>query len=306
MAVSKARRASATRKEKPEADAGSRGKDLAAGETSKHLDASQQRQAAAHAAPQAIVIHEVVREEGESELHRSGSALFWSALAAGLSMGFSLLTLALLQSMLPHKPWAPILAAPGYCVGFIIVIMGRQQLFTESTLTVMLPLFVHRDLKTATAILRLWAIVLGANLLGTIIIARLLSFSTVFDSGMQDAMRSAGIAMVHGESGAAFLKAIFAGWLIALMVWILPSARAARLFVILLLTYVVALGRFPHVVAGSVEAAYAVFAGGATVLDYMHGFLLPTLLGNTLGGVALAALLNHAPLADDFADAPST
>jgi len=274
----------------------------AAGAGSERLDSAQQRQAATHASPQAIVIHEVVREEGEVEIRRSFGALFWSGTAAGLSMGFSLLTLALLKSLLPHERWADIAAAPGYCVGFIIVILGRQQLFTESTLTAMLPLFVHRDLKTFTRVMRLWGIVLVANLLGTTLVARLLSLPGVFDPETHQAMLHVGMEIIHSNTIGGFLKAIFAGWLIALMVWVLPSARSARLFVILILTYVVALGHFPHIVAGSVEAAFAVFSGNADVRDYLTGFLLPILIGNTLGGVALAALLNHAALADEFAE----
>ena len=272
-----------------------------AGESSEHLDSTQQRQAASHASPQAIVIHEVVREEGEAEIRRSVGALFWSGTAAGLSMGFSLLTLALLTANLPAERWTVIAAAPGYCVGFVIVILGRQQLFTESTLTAMLPLFVHRDLRTLMAVLRLWGIVLVANLLGTTLVARLLSIEGVFDPAVHDSMRHIGVEIVHSGTIAGVLKAIFAGWLIALMVWVLPSARSARLFVILILTYVVSLGHFPHIVAGSVEAAFAVFSGDAGVGEYLTGFLFPTLLGNTIGGVALAALLNHAPLADEFA-----
>lgn len=277
--------------------------EVPAGESSDQLDPVQQRQAASHTSPQAIVIHEVIREEGELELRRSTGALFWSGTAAGLSMGFSLLTLAFLQAQLPRAPWAHILAAPGYCVGFIIVILGRQQLFTESTLTAVLPLFVHRDLKTLTAVARLWAVVLAANLLGTTLVAFLLSRPGVFEPSVVEAFRSVGREIVGEGNGAGILKAVFSGWLIALMVWILPSARSARLFVILILTYVVALGHFPHVVAGSVEAAFAVFDGDATVSQYFLGFLLPTLLGNVIGGVALAGLLNHAPLADEFEDA---
>ncbi len=272
-----------------------------AGAKSEHLDTAQQHQAAAHTSPQAIVIHEVVREEGETELRRSASALAWSAFAAGASMGFSLLTLALLQARLPQAPWAEILSAAGYTVGFIIVIMGRQQLFTESTLTAMLPLFVHRDRKTLVRIVRLWAIVLVANLLGTALVARLLSLPGVFEPNVQEAMRGLGAAIVHSDTLPAFIRAIFAGWLIALMVWVLPSARSARLLVILLFTYVVGLGHFPHIVAGSVEAAYAVYSGAAGLSGYFTGFLLPTLIGNTIGGVALAALLNHAPLAEELA-----
>lgn len=277
-----------------------------AGESSEHLDSSQQRQAASHASPQAIVIHEVVREEGEAEIRRSSSALFWSGSAAGLSMGFSLLTLALLKSLLPDQRWSEIVAAPGYCVGFIIVILGRQQLFTESTLTAMLPLFVHRNMETLAGVVRLWAIVLVANLLGTTLVAFLLSLPGVFDPATHESMRHIGMEIVQSGSASGFVKATFAGWLIALMVWVLPSARSARLFVILILTYVVSLGHLPHVIAGSVEAAFVVFTGDAGIKDYFLGFLVPTLLGNTLGGIALAALLNHAPLANEFAESEPT
>jgi formate/nitrite transporter FocA (FNT family) len=64
---------------------------------------------------------------------------------------------------------------------------------------------------------------------------------------------------------------------------------------------VVSLGHFPHIVAGSTDATYAMFSGRADVRDYLLGFLAPTLFGNTIGGVALAAILNHAPVAHDLA-----
>ena len=97
-----------------------------------------------------------------------------------------------------------------------------------------------------------------------------------------------------------FLKAVLAGWLIALMVWLLPSARSARILVIMLLTYVVAIAQLPHIVAGSADVAFAVWIGNATVADYIWRFLVPTLLGNITGGVALVAFLNHAPLASEL------
>ena len=96
------------------------------------------------------------------------------------------------------------------------------------------------------------------------------------------------------------VKAILAGWLIAVMVWLLPSARTARILVIMVLTYIVGIGRFSHIIAGSVDSAFAVFSQTASVRDYLLGFLLPTLLGNTIGGVGMVALLNHAPLAPEL------
>jgi len=270
-----------------------------AGEESALLDRHEREQAAAHASPKALVIHEVLREEGETELKRTAGALFWSGLAAGLSMGFSLLTLAFLRAALPYKPWGDAIASAGYCVGFVIAVLGRQQLFTETTLTATLPLLVRRDWKTFAALMRMWAIVLLSNLLGTFVFAWLISRHGLFTGPVENALAELGMEIVSGSTWATMFKAMLAGWLIALMVWLLPSARSARLFVIILLTYVVSLGHFPHVIAGSADAAYAVFSGHATWYDYLFGFLLPTLTGNTIGGVALAAILNHAPLAHD-------
>ncbi len=269
-------------------------------DASQSLDAAEKTQAAEHSAPQAVVIHEILRKEGEAELARRPGAVFWSGLAAGLSMGFSFLALALIQSGLPDGPWRRLVASPGYSLGFVIVILGRQELFTESTLTAVLPLLVRRDRETWFALLRFWAIVLCANILGTLIFAGLLTFHGLFPESVRTAMIGIGRNAISGPFWPTAIRALFAGWLIALMIWLLPSARSARLLVIMLLTYIVALGGFSHVIAGSVELAYAVFAGQASVWDYLTGFFLPTILGNTVGGVALVALLNHAPLAPEL------
>jgi formate-nitrite transporter family protein len=197
-----------------------------AGARSEHLDVAEQMQAAEHTAPQALVIHEIVREEGELELRRRNAALLWSGLAAGLSMGFSLLTLAFLQSGLPDEPWRRLLDSGGYCVGFVITILGRQQLFTETTLTAVLPVMVRRDLATFLSMLRTWGIVLAANLIGTVVFALLISPQHLFGDSVWQSLISTGQEILAGPTGFKILKAIFAGWLIALMVWLLPSARS--------------------------------------------------------------------------------
>ena len=122
----------------------------------------------------------------------------------------------------------------------MITILGRQQLFTESTLTAVLPLMVRRDRATLLSVLRIWSIVLASNLAGTIVFAFLISPEHLFDPSVRQALVSTGRQILAGPVLFGILKAIFAGWLIALMVWLLPSARSARLLVIILLTYVVA------------------------------------------------------------------
>jgi len=271
-----------------------------AGASSPHLDEGEQGQAAAHAALRPLVIHEIVREEGEVELKRTFSALAWSGLAAGLSIGFSFLAQSLLYAGLPDTPWRHLIDAAGYSVGFIIVILGRQQLFTENTLTVMLPLLMRPRLSTLGRVLRLWGIVLASNLVGSWIFAFLLTPAGVFEPPAVAAMHVLSMAQMQSGFGATLLKAVFAGWLIATMVWLLPSARSARLLIVLLLTYVVSAGHLSHIVAGSVDSAYAVLTGGASLSDYFGRFLAPTLLGNILGGVSLVAVLNHAAVRGDI------
>ncbi len=274
--------------------------DQTAGSSSPHLDEDEQGQAASHAAPRALVIHEIVRAEGEEALKRENSALIWSALAAGLSMGFSFLTQSLLRASLPDAPWRHAIDGFGYSVGFIIVILGRQQLFTESTLTAVLPVLTRRDLGSLGAMLRLWGIVLVANIAGAWIFAALLTVPGVFRPDVSSSMLSLAGETMKSPFVATFFRSLFAGWLIAMMVWLLPSARSARLLTVLLITYVVSLGHLSHIIAGSVEAAYAVLRGAAPLQDFVIVFMLPTLLGNTLGGVALVALLNHAAIAPEI------
>jgi formate-nitrite transporter family protein len=273
----------------------------AAGADSPHLDEGQQDQAATHTAPHALVLHEIVREEGETALERTIGALIWSSLAAGLSMGFSFLTQAVLEAGLPDTSWRHLVSSFGYSIGFVLVIMGRQQLFTESTLTVVLPVLTRRDPRTLVKAMRLWAVVLVCNLISTWIFAAMLRIPDVFSPAVVDALGEVSRAARGSEHMLpTMVKAVFAGWLIALMVWLLPSARSGRLLTVLLITYVVAVSHLSHIIAGSTEVAYAFLSGDATLRDYFVGFLVPTLVGNVVGGMSLVALLNHAAIAPEI------
>jgi formate/nitrite transporter FocA (FNT family) len=241
-----------------------------------------------------------VREEGEAAMERTFAALMWSALAAGLSMGFSFLVQSILESELPDTSWRSLITSFGYTIGFVFVILGRQQLFTESTLTAVLPVLTRRDLTTLAKTFRLWAIVLFFNLIGTVIFAGLLQIPGVFSPGVTEALAKVAKAPLSADFGVTLVRAMFAGWLIALMVWLLPSARSARLLTVLLVSYTVAVSKLSHVIAGSVESAYAVMTGAASVSDYFLVFLVPTFIGNVIGGVSLVAIVNHAAIAPEI------
>ncbi|MGU3538512.1 formate/nitrite transporter family protein [Methylobacterium sp. A54F] len=247
--------------------------------------------------PDAYILHEVIRHDGDVELRRHGGALFLSALSAGLSIALSLIVPGVLKAHLPDTEWAKLVVSMGYAVGFLVVVMGRQQLFTENTITPILPLLHDRSVKTGLRVLRLWLIVLAGNVLATAAIALVLARSEAFEPGVKAAFAEISHHAIAFPFWTTFVKAIFAGWIIALMVWILPATGQAASFVIILMTWLVSMCGLAHVIAGSVEGFYLVATGAATLADYMLRFFLPTLLGNVFGGVTLVAVLNFGQVA---------
>ena len=242
----------------------------------------------------ADITFEVIRRRGEEELARPLAALFFSGLAAGLSMGFSLLAEGFLHTFLPEAAWSPLVSKLGYSVGFIMVILGSQQLFTENTLTAIIPLLARRSRKALLQVTQLWAVVLIANLLGALIFAWGLSGTTVLDPSVQESLHVISLVAADGSTWQLVLQGIFAGWLIALMVWMLPATQGGKTGIIVLMTYLIGLGGFPHIIAGSVEVLYAVVHGGLPWSRYLLEWAPATLLGNVIGGVALVSALNYA------------
>lgn len=244
--------------------------------------------------PPGEVIYEAIYAEGEHELHRNTTELALSGLAAGLSMGFSMVGEALLRHYLPTASWTPLIAKFGYSVGFLIVILGRQQLFTKNTLTVILPLLRKKELKMLGHVGRLWAIVLFANLLGAFIFASLAAHSSAFVPDVQRIFGEIGRAAIEPTFGTLLVRGILAGWLIALMIWLMPFAEAGRIWVIVILAYFVGLAELPHIIAGNVETFYLVVTGALSFADCVGHYMVPTLIGNVIGGVALVAVGAHA------------
>ena len=249
----------------------------------------------------AAATHEVVRREAQKELDRSPSALAWSGLAAGLAMGFSLLTEGVLRSHLPDTPWRPLVAKLGYAVGFLIVILGSQQLYTENTLEPMVPLLNKPSRDRFVKMLRLWGIVFLANVVGTLLFSLYAAKTSAFDAQLKAAFLAIGLEALEPSPGTIFLRAIVAGMIIALMVWMLPAAKTAHVWVIGLLAWLVGAASLSHVIVGSVETSYLMWQGAASVGEYLAHFMLPTFLGNTIGGVVLVALINHNQVASDSA-----
>lgn len=262
--------------------------------TEEMLEEGEEEEVQQLSAPRPVVVHEAIRLEGEYELTRTVSGLAWSGLAAGLSMGFSMVAEGLLHYYLPTAEWTPLVSKFGYAVGFLIVILARQQLFTENTVTVILPLLSRRSAHTFWRVARLWIVVLVSNLVGALLFAVVLGRTEVFNPEVKQVFQEIGVAATAGDIWSIGIRAVFAGWLIALMVWMMPAADTSRVWIIIIITYVVGLAQLAHIVAGSVEVLYVVVSGEVSFWDYLGGFMVPTLVGNVIGGVSLVAALNHA------------
>jgi formate/nitrite transporter FocA (FNT family) len=250
--------------------------------------------------PRAPVIYEIVRKLGDEEMARPLTSLWWSGVAAGLSISFGLLAQAILQTHLPDAPWRPLITSFGYAVGFLMVVLARQQLFTENTITVVLPVMADLTPRNVALLGRTWAIVLVANLAGTLFAALFCTFTPVLTPELRDAMIEISRQILGpGWLDMAF-KGVSAGFLVAAMVWLIPSADTAQFHIITLMSYLIAAGGFMHIIAGSMEAFLLVVNGQLGLWPMIANFTVPVLLGNIVGGTALFALIAYAQVMEEI------
>ena len=272
-----------------------------ANDRSKLVDSDDEHKTVTDAsALSAKLVFEVIRRSGEEELERPFKSLFWSGIAAGILISFSVLGEAYLRASLPDTEWRYLVENMGYSLGFMLVILGRMQLFTENTITTVVPLALRPDMTCFTRMMRLWIIVLGANVVGAFIAAYFLAYGDVLSPEV------AGIVtdLSHHATGMgawqSMMRGIPAGILIAAIVWMLPSGRGSQVPIIIIFTWLIAMGDFTHVVAGSVEMAYLMVQGDLGVLAGFGAFFVPTFVGNVVGGTVVFTMLAWAQIAPEI------
>lgn len=250
----------------------------------------------------ALEIHENIRGPAVEELERPASSLLFSSLAAGMLIGFSFLASAFVSHYAP-EPYKHPLASLAYPIGFMFVIMGRSELFTENTLEPVIPLLHKRDAETFNKLLRMWGLLIVGNLIGALVFGWILGVTNIIDAPLHPSMQDVARQSTEGGFGMVFYKAIFGGWLIALLAWLLASTieTTAQIFMIWVATAPISAFHFRHSIAGSVEAFYRAVTGAAGWGEMLGSFIVPSLLGNAVGGVLLVALFNYAQVAEEHA-----
>lgn len=242
-------------------------------------------------------IFEVVRHEGIEELSRPKGSLAWSGLAAGIALSLSVYCQAFLRESLDGVTAAKAISYIGYTIGFVIVVLGRLQLFTENTLTVVLPLLSDFTRSRLAQTVKLWAIVFAANMVGTF--ASAWAALNIFPEKKTGAFLEVSAHLTDYSFSDCFLLGVPSGFLIAVMVWLMPSAKSAGFWVVIFITYFIAVGGMTHVIAGSTEYFLLSLSGEISWVRSVFGGILPTLLGNIIGGTGLFALITYGQVRDE-------
>ncbi|HBZ45386.1 MAG TPA: transporter (formate/nitrite transporter family protein) [Maritimibacter sp.] len=239
----------------------------------------------------AYTIYEVIRRDGEEELARDVRSLIWSGISAGIVISLSVLAETILRTYLPDASWSYLVENLGYSLGFLVVIVGRMQLFTENTISSVLPVFETPTWASLGRTGRLWVVVLLANVVGAFAIALFYAYSGAISGEIMEAFHDLSEHATGMTAWQGFVRGIPAGILVAAIVWMLPEARHSQVAIIVIFTWLIAAGDFTHIVAGSVEMAYLMVLGDLAIVDGVTRFFLPVLAGNVMGGTAIFSML---------------
>jgi formate/nitrite transporter FocA (FNT family) len=241
-------------------------------------------------------IFDAAVESAREELKRSTRTLAFSGLAGGLTMGLTGLSVAATRAILGSGSWEELASYLVYPMGFIAVIIGRSQLFTENTLYPVVLLLDERKqfARRLRDTLRLWAVAFSANIVGALCFATLAVKSSALSPEIYSQLVKLGAESVTGTASHFFWSGVIGGWLIALVAWMVTASQwtIGQVAMIWLLTFVVGIGKFSHCIATSGEILATVLAGSTTATSYVH-WLLAATSGNIMGGVIMVSMLNY-------------
>ncbi|MBC7281999.1 formate/nitrite transporter family protein [Hoeflea sp.] len=270
------------------------------GDVSELVDEAKEKSVDKAARLSPRLIHEVIRRDGEEELGRPFRSLFWSGIAAGILISFSIVGKAMLRTYLPDADWRPLVENFGYSFGFLLVMLGRMPLFTENTIMTVLPVGARPSRVSFIKLARLWGLVLLANVIGCFIAATTIAYGMVLPEALLPAFDGLARHAMAIPAGEGFARAIPAGILIAALVWMLPQAAGSSFWVITLFTWLIGVCGFTHIVAGSVEMAWMLVTGQIGIVASVTGFFLPVLAGNVAGGTLIFAFLAWAQVRQEI------
>ena len=231
------------------------------------------------------------------EMNREWSGLLLSGLSAGLDIGFGPLMMAVILTLSPGEYGdltTELLLASVYSIGFMFVILGRSELFTEHTTLAVIPVLDGQ--ASLRQLGRLWGLVYVGNLVGGLLFT-LLVILLMPELGVvsPEAFETIALKLVTHDLPWLFVGGVFAGWLMGLLAWLVAAAQetTSRLLLVFIVTGTIGLLHLPHSIAGNVEVLFGLFVSpDISVVDYV-GFLVLATIGNAFGGAVFVALLKY-------------
>ncbi|MBL1273228.1 MAG: formate/nitrite transporter family protein [Oceanospirillales bacterium] len=270
-------------------------------QSEKSLTQKERNTVSEHGNLSPLTVYSIILREGEDELRRPKISLWWSGVAAGVGISTSVLVEGIIRSNLgSDHPYLTLIESLGYSFGFVLVILCRLQLFTENTITVVLPVLADPTRNRFFCAARLWGIVLAANLCGTFLTAAIGVHGGILPSETLAAIMEISRHLAELTPVETFLRGIPSGFFIAAMVWMLPSAKRSEVLVIVMFTWLIAAGDFTHVIAGSNEIFTLVLNGEMNIFTALNYHIFPVLLGNILGGTGLFAMLAYGQVHEEM------
>ncbi len=245
-----------------------------------------------------LLILQQAEEAALTQLERNTKGLILSGISAGLDIGFSVLLMTVVLTMFTGIFPAPVvtfIVGNMYPIGFIFVILGRSELFTEHTTLAILP--VLQGLSTVKKLLRLWVVVYLSNIFGGLIFSMILSyFAGSLHFIQASALNAIADEFTKYNPLTILLSAALAGWLMGLLAWLVAASREtiSQIVVIFIITAAIGIAGLPHCIVGNIEVASSMFEGHVSFAQYLS-FLGPVTLGNIIGGVFFVSILkfNH-------------
>lgn len=236
-------------------------------------------------------ILEETLQDGREELARGSAGLALSGLGAGLNVSFSAVALGIVGAL---SGGVGLLAYAAYPIGFIFVMLSRQQLFTTNTVTPVV-VVLDEDRSQLWNMLRMWGILFVTNVLGALVFAFAVTHTEILPASALNVLLEEAAHKMENGFLALLVKGVIGGWLVAFVVWLVASARdtMSQLLLIWAPVFLIPATGLVHCIAGSSELMISVFGGETSWGEFLVGFLLPATLGNAIGGVILVTLLNY-------------
>ena len=239
-------------------------------------------------------IWEVAKDEGERRLARRWPALVATGFVGGADIMIGVFVLAATSAAVTAAAGPELGHLAGslvFGVGFVMLIVGRGELFTENFLVPVSTVLARR--AQPRSLLRLWVITFVANYAGILLVTLIMKTTGVLQPETLAAAAEPAETLVARDGLPSLLSAILAGAVMTLMTWLTHAAEQdiGRIVIALLIGFVIALGTFNHAVVAFGETMLPYLANTTDIgLGDIARTLAYAIVGNLIGGLGLVTL----------------